>query len=32
MAGGVHEALQEILGGEQLEQLAAEGRYRRDVY
>jgi sulfite reductase (NADPH) flavoprotein alpha-component len=32
MAGGVHEALREILGGEQLEQLAAEGRYRRDVY
>jgi sulfite reductase (NADPH) flavoprotein alpha-component len=32
MAGGVHEALQEILGGEVLAQLAAEGRYRRDVY
>jgi len=32
MAGGVHEALTDILGKEALEQLAAEGRYRRDVY
>jgi sulfite reductase (NADPH) flavoprotein alpha-component len=32
MAGGVHEALQAILGAPRLEQLAAEGRYRRDVY
>jgi sulfite reductase (NADPH) flavoprotein alpha-component len=32
MAGGVHEALNEILGSEALDQLAAEGRYRRDVY
>jgi sulfite reductase (NADPH) flavoprotein alpha-component len=32
MAGGVHEALGEILGGEVLEGLGAEGRYRRDVY
>jgi sulfite reductase (NADPH) flavoprotein alpha-component len=32
MAGGVHEALAEIAGAELLEQLAAEGRYRRDVY
>jgi sulfite reductase (NADPH) flavoprotein alpha-component len=32
MAGGVHEALGEILGGEVLAQLAADGRYRRDVY
>ncbi len=32
MAGGVHEALGELLGTEALEQLAAEGRYRRDVY
>ena len=32
MAGGVHEALQSILGAPRLEQLAAEGRYRRDVY
>jgi sulfite reductase (NADPH) flavoprotein alpha-component len=32
MAGGVHEALGEILGEESLEQLGAEGRYRRDVY
>jgi sulfite reductase (NADPH) flavoprotein alpha-component len=32
MAGGVHETLQAILGGPRLEQLADEGRYRRDVY
>ncbi|CAH0313816.1 Sulfite reductase [NADPH] flavoprotein alpha-component [Massilia sp. Bi118] len=32
MAGGVHEALQEILGGGVVERLTAEGRYRRDVY
>jgi sulfite reductase (NADPH) flavoprotein alpha-component len=32
MAGGVHEALDEILGGTVLEELGAEGRYRRDVY
>jgi sulfite reductase (NADPH) flavoprotein alpha-component len=32
MAGGVHEALRDILGAETLEQLTAEGRYRRDVY
>jgi sulfite reductase (NADPH) flavoprotein alpha-component len=32
MAGGVHEALNEILGAAAVEQLAAEGRYRRDVY
>jgi len=32
MAGGVHEALQAILGSPQLELLAAHGRYRRDVY
>lgn len=32
MAGGVHEALAEILGEEALDRLAAEGRYRRDVY
>jgi sulfite reductase (NADPH) flavoprotein alpha-component len=32
MAGGVHEALTDIAGKETLEQLAAEGRYRRDVY
>jgi sulfite reductase (NADPH) flavoprotein alpha-component len=32
MAGGVHEALREILGSETVEQLAADGRYRRDVY
>jgi len=32
MAGGVHEALGEILGAERLEQLVQDGRYRRDVY
>jgi sulfite reductase (NADPH) flavoprotein alpha-component len=32
MATGVHVALLSILGQEQLDQLAAEGRYRRDVY
>jgi sulfite reductase (NADPH) flavoprotein alpha-component len=32
MAGGVHDALGEILGAELLEQLQADGRYRRDVY
>lgn len=32
MAGGVHEALAAILGAQALDALAAEGRYRRDVY
>jgi sulfite reductase (NADPH) flavoprotein alpha-component len=32
MAGGVHEALQAILGAPLLDALASEGRYRRDVY
>jgi sulfite reductase (NADPH) flavoprotein alpha-component len=32
MAGGVHEALAGILGADVLDALAAEGRYRRDVY
>lgn len=32
MAGGVHEALTEVLGAETLDALVAEGRYRRDVY
>ncbi len=32
MAGGVHDALVEVLGQERVEALAAEGRYRRDVY
>ncbi len=32
MAGGVHEALVDVLGAEKLDALAAEGRYRRDVY
>ncbi|WP_206030045.1 sulfite reductase subunit alpha [Roseomonas sp. AR75] len=32
MAPGVHAALQDILGAEALEALAAAGRYRRDVY
>jgi sulfite reductase (NADPH) flavoprotein alpha-component len=32
MAGGVDDALAEILGRAQLDQLAEQGRYRRDVY
>ncbi len=32
MAGDVNDTLQNILGQEALQQLAAEGRYRRDVY
>ena len=32
MAGEVNDALQTILGEEALQQLAADGRYRRDVY
>ncbi len=32
MAVGVHEALAAALGEDQLAQLAASGRYRRDVY
>ncbi|MGK5019203.1 sulfite reductase subunit alpha [Janthinobacterium lividum] len=32
MAGGVDEALQEMLGRPALDALAAAGRYRRDVY
>lgn len=32
MAGGVHEALDEILGEDTLRRLADNGRYRRDVY
>jgi sulfite reductase (NADPH) flavoprotein alpha-component len=32
MAGGVHAALEAILGAAVLDALAAEGRYRRDVY
>ena len=32
MAGGVHEALQAVLGSAQLDALTHEGRYRRDVY
>jgi sulfite reductase (NADPH) flavoprotein alpha-component len=32
MAGGVDAALAEILGREELDRLAEEGRYRRDVY
>ncbi len=32
MAGGVDEALGEIVGRDRLERLMAEGRYRRDVY
>ena len=32
MAGGVHEALVEVLGEKNVEALTAQGRYRRDVY
>jgi sulfite reductase (NADPH) flavoprotein alpha-component len=32
MAGGVDQALRGILGGSAVDALAAEGRYRRDVY
>lgn len=32
MAAGVHRTLIEILGAEMLEDMAADGRYRRDVY
>lgn len=32
MAGGVEDALTEILGKDVVEQLIAQGRYRRDVY
>lgn len=32
MAGGVHAALLDILGQERLDALAAQARYRRDVY
>jgi sulfite reductase (NADPH) flavoprotein alpha-component len=32
MAGGVDAALRDILGAEQVDALASQGRYRRDVY
>ena len=32
MAGGVDAALEEMLGRPALDALAADGRYRRDVY
>ena len=32
MAGGVEDALTDMLGTETVEQLIAQGRYRRDVY
>jgi sulfite reductase alpha subunit-like flavoprotein len=32
MAPAIDSALEEILGRERKEQLAAENRYRRDVY
>jgi sulfite reductase (NADPH) flavoprotein alpha-component len=32
MAKGVDDMLRELLGSEQLQALAASGRYRRDVY
>jgi sulfite reductase (NADPH) flavoprotein alpha-component len=32
MAGGVHDALVDLLGRDTVDKLAGEGRYRRDVY
>ncbi|MEW6762499.1 MAG: sulfite reductase subunit alpha [Pseudomonadota bacterium] len=32
MAGGVHEALVEVLGAEKVEAMTLDARYRRDVY
>ena len=32
MAGGVHDALAELLGKDAVDRLVGEGRYRRDVY
>ncbi len=32
MAPGVDDALREVLGSDRVEQMRAEGRYRRDVY
>ena len=32
MAGGVHDALVEVLGAATVEAMMADGRYRRDVY
>ena len=32
MASGVHDALAQAIGQEQLDALEAAGRYRRDVY
>jgi sulfite reductase (NADPH) flavoprotein alpha-component len=32
MAQGVHDALARILGEAELERLAEDGRYKRDVY
>jgi sulfite reductase (NADPH) flavoprotein alpha-component len=32
MAPAVHAVLEQLLGAERLEELAAQGRYRRDVY
>ncbi|MEM8511906.1 sulfite reductase (NADPH) flavoprotein alpha-component [Massilia sp. MP_M2] len=32
MAGGVHDALLEVLGADTVEAMMADGRYRRDVY
>jgi len=32
MAGGVHDALLEVLGADTVEAMMANGRYRRDVY
>jgi hypothetical protein len=32
MAGGVHDALIEVLGAATVDAMMADGRYRRDVY
>jgi sulfite reductase (NADPH) flavoprotein alpha-component len=32
MAGGVHDALGEVLGTATLDAMMGDGRYRRDVY
>jgi len=32
MASGVDQALTDILGEEQIDELRQQGRYRRDVY
>lgn len=32
MAGAVHQTLETLIGGDRLEQMTLDGRYRRDVY